>query len=243
MAKASAQGRTRRRFARRQWARRWLTWRYLLVALLLVAAVGFSVYAVYFSPWLRVESTEVVGTSQLTESQVLDAADVPEGEPLAQMDLDAIADRVRRTLATVKAVDVSREWPHVIRIEVTERTPIAVVAQGDGFTQLDEDGYPFGHLSQAPPGLPLVDTSAGAEDDARQEAAAVVAALPEEIIVLLDHVEVESVDEILLELRDGRLVHWGSAEQSDDKAEVLLTLLTQKAQEYDVSVPGMPTVR
>jgi cell division protein FtsQ len=242
VAKGSPQARTRRRFARRQWARRWLTWRYLLAGFLLVGAIGFTVYAVYFSPWLRVEGADVVGTAQLTEAEVLDAADVPEGGALARVDLDAIADRVE-DLAAVKSADVTRQWPHEVRIEVVERTPVAVVASSAGFTQLDEDGHPFGRLPKAPPGLPLVEIGAGAEPDARVEGARVVASLPDEVVALLDHVEVESVDRILLELRDGRVVRWGSADQSDEKAEVLLTLLKQKAQEYDVSVPGMPTVR
>ena len=34
---------------------------------------------------------------------------------------------------------------------------------------------------------------------------------------------------------------WGSAEESDVKATVLTDLLDQKAQRYDVSVPGQPT--
>jgi cell division protein FtsQ len=69
----------------------------------------------------------------------------------------------------------------------------------------------------------------------------VVAALPDDISGMVDHVQVDTVDEILLILEDGRQVKWGSAEQSEEKAQVLLALLDRKAQVYDVSVPGMPT--
>lgn len=242
MTRRTPQDRTRKRFARRQWARRWLTWRYLLAAFVVVGGIGFAVYGVFFSPWLRVEGAEVTGTSQLTDADVLDVAGVPEGVPLARVDLDEIAERVD-DLDTVKSVDVSRQWPHEIRIEVTERTPVAVVATQDGFTQLDAEGFRFGDLDQAPSGLPRVEVGSGAEPDALEEAALVVSSLTEEVAVLVDHVEVETVDEILLELRDGRRVRWGSAEQSEEKAEVLLTLLQHKADIYDVSVPGMPTTR
>ena len=58
-------------------------------------------------------------------------------------------------------------------------------------------------------------------------------------------VEVQTIDQITLVLRDGREVRWGSADESDLKATVLARLLA--AQEattyYDVSVPGSPTVR
>ncbi len=45
-------------------------------------------------------------------------------------------------------------------------------------------------------------------------------------------------------LRDEREVLWGSAEESELKAEVTDKLLAaQKAPFYDVSVPGNPTYR
>lgn len=236
--------RTRRRFARRQWARRWLTWRYLLAAGLLLAAAGLAVYALFFSSWLRVEGTEVVGEDQLTEADILTAARVPEGEPLARVDVGDIEVRVR-ALSTVKSVDVSRQWPHEIRIEVTERQPIAVVDRGDTLTQLDEDGVTFGRLTRLPPDLPLVEVGPEADEDALQEGAAVVAALDEEVKPLVHYVEVETVDRINLLLDDGRTVRWGSAEQSEEKAEVLLHLLDERpdAVVYDVTVPGLPTTK
>lgn len=242
MADKSAQARTRKRFARRQWARRWLTWRYVLAAVLVVAAIGFAVYAVYFSPWLRLDGVVVTGNSQLTDDEIVAIADVPEGGALARVDLDAIAVRVR-ALPAVKSVDVSRKWPHEVRIEVTERTPVAVVPRGDAYVELDEDGVTFGRVTRPPAGLPPVDTGPDAAPSALEEAAHVVSSLPASVSGLVDHVQVDTVDQIVLVLKDGRQVKWGSADQSDEKAEVLLALLDQDARIYDVSVPGMPTTR
>ncbi|WP_418059415.1 cell division protein FtsQ/DivIB [Pimelobacter simplex] len=234
--------RTRKAFARRQRARRWLTWRYLLAAFVVVGAIGFGVYALYFSSWLRTEGVDLVGNAQLSDKQVLAVADVPTGGPLATVDLQAIELRVK-ALATVKSVDVSRKWPHQVRIVVVERTPIAVLDRGDRLTNLDAGGVAFGHLAKAPAGLPRVKIGPGASGDALVEGAHVVAALDPQVTELVDFVEVQTVDEILLHLRDGRLVRWGSADQADDKASVLLELLDRKAQVYDVSVPGAPTTR
>ena len=238
----SAADRARRRFARRQWARRWLTWKYVFGAVLAVAVVGFGVYSLYFSAWLRAEGVEVVGNDQLSDRQVLAAAEVSTGGPLATVDLGAIEVRVK-SLATVKSVDVSRKWPHDVRIEVVERKPIAVLDRGDRLTKLDADGVSFGRVTKAPRGLPRVKVGAGADEDALVEGAQVVSVLDAEVTGLVDHVEVRTVDQIVLHLRDGRQVRWGSAEQSEDKAEVLLALLSRKAQVYDVSVPGAPTTR
>ena len=86
--------------------------------------------------------------------------------------------------------------------------------------------------------------STDTRSEALREAARVVSALPADLAERVDHVEVESVDQISLVLGDGRKVMWGSAEQSDQKAEVIAALLVAKrAQEYDVSVPEQPTTR
>lgn len=233
--------RTRRRFARRQWARRWLTWRYLLLAALVIGGLGFGVYALYFSSWLRVEQVQVEGTSLLSEQQVLRAAQVPTGDPLARVDLSAIEARVGNVDA-VDAVEVSREWPHDVVIEILERTPIAVVDTGSGLRYVDATGAFFGSVT-AEGELPLIVRGAGADNVALAEAAAVVDALDTVVAAMVAQVDVGSVDRIELRLRDGRTVRWGSAEQSAQKAEVLLALLDQDAQVYDVSVPGLPTTR
>lgn len=247
MADRSAQDRTRRRFVRRQWARRWVVLRAVLVGLLVVGAISFGVYAIYFSSWLRVEGADVSGTSLLTEDEVLAAADVPTGDALARVDLDAIEARVKQ-LTAVKSVDVSREGPHDVHIEVHERSAIAVVAEGSSYVLLSDSGdtFTYGGMPKQPPSsLPLVQVSSGADRLALQEAADVVAALDPDVAKLVDHLEVETADEIRLALTDDRIVEWGSADLSGEKARVLLGLLKAKPDvtTYDVSVPSLPTTR
>lgn len=236
----SRQDDTRRRFQRRQWGRRWLTWRYVLYAAAVVALAGFAVYAVYFSSWLRTEGVQVEGLQQLTQEQVLGAADVPLGGPLARADLTAIQQRVE-ALAIVKSADVSRSWPHDVRIVVTERTPVAVLARGRIYVQVDASGVTFMPRLKSPGTLPTIDTGAQADANALSEGAKVAASLPPEVAKLVDHIEVTTIDQIQLSLRDGRTVLWGSADESTAKARVVLALLKTKAHSIDVSVPGLPT--
>lgn len=235
--------RTRRRFARRQWARRWLSLRYVLVALVVVALVAASIHLVLFSARLQVARVEVVGNHLLSDAQVRERADVPLGEQLALVDLDRAAARVG-SMAEVRSVDVTRSWPDGVRIEVVERTAVAVVEIAGRLRGLDNDGVVFREFRTAPRGMPRIRPGADAGTDALKEAATVVSALPEDLSTRVDHVEVATVDQITLVLRDGRQVMWGSAEESALKAEVIDPLLAaQEASVYDVSVPGNPTVR
>jgi cell division protein FtsQ len=235
--------RTRRRFARRQWARRWLAWKPVVGVALLVLLVAGGVWLVYFSSYLAVHGVEVTGAGQLSAAQVERAAAVPEGRPLARVDLDRIRARVQ-SLAPVKSADVSRQWPDTVLITVVERQPVAVVEIAGQLRGMDGDGVIFRSYAKAPAGLPTVQTSADTGSEALREGALVVAALPADLASQVDHVDVETVDEISLKLRDGRQVEWGSSESSEQKAAVLADLLTAvKAKHYDVSVPGQPTTQ
>ena len=234
--------RSRRAFARRAWARRWLTWRYVVAAVLVVALVVGSVWLVFFSSYLSLRSADVVGTKHLTRAEVLQAAHLPVGDPLATVDTSEIERRVR-ALAYVRAADVTREWPDKIRISVVERTAVAVVDLGSSLRGLDADGVVFSTYRKAPPGLPLVQVSGDPGQDALREAARVIAALPADLTRRVDHLQVATVDQISLALAGGKTVVWGSADQSELKAEVIGPLLKQPGTVYDVSAPGQPTVK
>jgi cell division protein FtsQ len=232
----------RKQFARRQWARRWLAWRTGLVALLALALTVTVLWLLYFSSVFSVSAVQVDGTSVLSAAQVRRVAKVPMGQPLAGVDLGAVAARIR-TLPAVAGVEVSRSWPHAVRIDVHERVPVAVVRRGKTLHGLSADGVLFRTYSSRPAGLPLVRAGAHTRADALAEAAKVVHALPADLAAKVAHVNVRTIDDISLRLRDGRRVLWGSADSSADKADVVAVLLKQKAHFYDVSVPSRPTIR
>lgn len=241
--RAGGEERSRRRFARRQWARRWLTLRYVVAAVVALVLIVGSVYAVYFSDALSVRQVDVVGARTISSADVAAAADVPQGGPLATVDLDAITFRVK-ALKEVRSVEVTRKWPDSVLITIQEREPVAVVRFGSDLQGVDVEGVPFRSYRQPPSGLPRIETPGGVsatDEDALREAVTVVAALPREVSVLVDHLNLRSIDEIDLVLRDERVVRWGSSESSAEKATVLIALLGQRARVYDVSVPGQPT--
>jgi len=233
---------SRKRFARRQRARRWLAWRRMVAVGAVLALLVGTVWLFFFSTTLSVEGVDVEGTQLLSDRQVVAAAAVPTGEALARVDLAAIRNRVQ-ALAPVASVDVSRQWPDQILIRIQEREAVAVVDIDGSLRGMDASGVVFRDFARRPASLPLVKVPGGTGDDALAEGAAVVGALPFRLARRVQYVEVRTVDAISLHLRDGRLVKWGSAGRSDDKAAVLDALLKRPGQVYDVSVPGQPTAR
>jgi cell division protein FtsQ len=232
----------RKRFVRRQWARRWLAWRRLLAALLVVGLLVGAVWTVFFSALLAVSGVRVDGTAVLDPRSVRQAAAVPLGGPLATVNLDAVAARVER-LSAVRSVDVSRSWPDRVLVSVTEREAVAVVDRGGVLRGVDADGVIFRRFPSRPKSLPVLRMGDRTGADALAEAAKVAGALPATLARRVDYVEVRTVDTISLRLRSGRVVRWGSADDSAAKAEVLAVLLRQKASTYDVTVAGQPIIR
>lgn len=234
----------RQRFARRQRARRWGLWRPVLALLVLAAAGAAVTWVVWFSPLLAVESVAVEGVEHLTPEEVRAVAAVQDGTPLVKVDLAAAEWRVKESLAPVRKVRVVRDWPHTVRVEVTEREAVAVAEIGAVTKGMDSTGVIFRGYTKAPKGLPRVRVGSNADSDALEEAAIVLSAMPDDLAAKVRRVNVESIDRITLVLRGGgRTVLWGSGEASEDKAAVLAALLkAKKGKAYDVSVPGQPVV-
>jgi len=234
--------RTRKRFLRRQRARRWLVWRRILVILAVVGLLVGSVWLVFFSSVLAVEGARVEGVEVLTPAQVRAAADVPVGEPLATVDLDAVQARVE-DLAAVDSADVSRSWPDQVLVRVVERETVAVTEREGVWKGVDDEGVLFRTYPSRPEGLTEVRMGASTSVEALEEAAAVIRSLPADILARVLYVDVRTIDAISLHLRSGATVNWGSADESGRKAEVLNVLLEREASVYDVTAPGRPTIR
>lgn len=232
-------GSSRQRFARRARSRRWAAVRRILLLLVVFALVAGAGWLVFLSSVLAVERVEVSGVRTVGPGEVARTAAVPVGRPLARVDLDAVRTRVE-AVPVVELAEVDRAWPHAVSIRVTERTPVAAVSTGATYRLVDDDGVLFRTVRRPPRRLPVMHV--GRRPGTTEEAAAVVAALPSDLVRRVSRVHATTMDSIRLQLRDGRSVVWGSAESSALKAEVLGALIKRKARVYDVSVPGAPTL-
>lgn len=230
-------------FARRRLRARVRRLRPLLYAVATALLVGGGIWLVYFSSVVTATAVDVSGNSTLAGPRVERVAQVRLGGPLARVDLGAIRARVE-TIPAVRSVQVSRSWPHTVHIEITERVPVAVVDRGVGLQAVDLDGVLFGTYARPPADLPVIRTAPNVRTEALAEAARVIGSLRSDIAARVEHVDVETVDRIRLRLTGGITVMWGSAQNSEQKAEVLAVLLKQAgggSSEIDVSVPGRPT--
>jgi cell division protein FtsQ len=222
----------------------------LIVLAALSVLVGGGTWAVYGSSWLRADRVAVTGAQVLTAQQIRRAAAVPLGGPLVSVDTGAVRKRLLKALPRLRDARVGRSWPHMIRVEVTERTPSAILKSGGKYTEVDKEGVRFATVDQQPRGVPVVQLTPDQTASFRhfgtkrllQAAISVAARLPESLTGRATAIRVRSYDAITVELTGGRDVMWGSQEDGARKAAVLTALMKAEphAAHYDVSAPTAP---
>lgn len=222
---------------RRRWP--WL----LAIALVLVLLAG-AVYAVFFSPLLGVRGVTIAGAPAELTAKVRAVVDVPDGTPLARVDLDAIAASVE-SVPEVAEVEVARSWPDTLAIDVVPRVPVAVTSANGQFWLLDAQGDPYLSVPAPPAGMITVQLVApGTGDPSTSAALAVAASLTEQFRPQVAIVSARTAFDVELTLVDGRRVIWGEATDSAQKMQMLPALLSaQEGTEYDITDPSLVTVR
>lgn len=214
----------------------------LLAAVLAVAAVaGGLVWVVFGSPLLVAREVEVGGTALLTPESVVQTAAVPLGVPLARVATGEVADRVR-TLAPVAAVEVALRWPHTVTVTVTERELRLVREHAGSFEWVDGTGTIFHATPERPDGAVLAEASSD-EPELLADMVRVADALPAPVRERVSLLRADSPDSIEVVLADGSRIVWGSAGESDLKAQIVVAVLQVEARVYDVSAPSHPTTR
>lgn len=208
-------------------------------ALCVVAAIAALAY---FTPLMSVRSVVVSGLGAVTEDQVVSALEIPQGQPLLQVDTASAAARVAG-LPRVAGVRVQREFPSTIRVTISERVPVAFFDGPGGTHLVDADDVDFA-TQPPPPGLPRMKVANPASGDETARAAlSVLTGLPPQLRDQVLEVSAASADQITLTLNDKRVVDWGTAQDTSRKAAVALAVLTRPGQSYDVSSPNLPTVK
>ena len=228
----------RRRRARAAARRRW---RAVAIVLAVVAVVGGGVWLVWFSPAFTASTLRVEGNTLLTTAQVEAAASVPLGGPLAQVDTAGAEQRVG-ALPAVSRAGVERRWPDTVLITVTERVAVLAIPLGTRYVWVDAQGVAF-HDSPEPPADTMLADASSADTEVLSAMARVAGALPDAVRAQAAEISASSVESIVVRLRDGRRIVWGSDGESALKARVIVPLLGVPGTVYDVSAPSHPTTR
>jgi cell division protein FtsQ len=216
------------------------------VLVILAGTVLFAVFATWliaFSSVFGVGTVEVHGIQVLTAAQVRAAASLRDGTPLVRVDTDAVTRRVEK-LPEVASAQVRTSFPSTVVITVHERQPVGFVHRPDRDVLVDRTGFQYRTVGTAPAGLPRFVVPAGASARTTGGAVATVAAsLPAALRRQVRSIEALDPKSITLVLTANRVVRWGSASRSADKARLLPTLLARHPAQVDLTDPDQPFTR
>lgn len=232
---------------------------YTASALAIIAML--YVVLVFFSPLLATQKITVRGASLLETTQVEQKLEPLRGVPLTRIDEKKVRELIGQD-NVIRSVQVESRPPHELVVTLKERTAVAVVKQGDTYHTVDSDGVSLLESATQPDtSVPLVRFSG---DDPQTSAefrtiSTALSAMPSELLAQVKEAGATSTSSITLTLRDNTTVQWGTAEESELKAKVLLSLRqaiakraqeetssetqTQKVTVYDVSAPRVPVTR
>ena len=193
------------RRARRGWVGRSIILLEATGGLLVIAVALWVSYArVMASERLRVGNVEVRGSHFLSEGEVRELLGPAVGENILGLDIQALKARLRSSPWVAEAT-VARTLPDTLRVEIRERTPLAL-AELDRLYLMDGDGSLIDTYGPRTAGfdLPIVRGLAGTAGDARREPAQRAGALLQDLGELareVSELQVEASGDLRLVLR------------------------------------------
>jgi len=206
-----------------------------------------GVYVLYRTPVLGLQQLEVnTATGDLTSdvrASVSSAAGIQPGTPLISIDLNAVRANAL-AVPQIATAQVSRRWPHTVVILISQRIPMAVTTANGATWLLDTGGVPYLKVAAAdvPAGLlNIALATPGPKDPATLAALAVIGAIKAPMKAAVASVTALSAYHIVLLLKDGRSVIWGSPENGPRKMQILPAVLSQPGRTFDISDPDLVT--
>ena len=242
------------RLKERQDALRRLRLRRVVRVSVVVLAIVLTVWALTFSPLLGLQTQRisVAGSDgSVSDKQVREVLAAYAGDSLLRLDTGRLSTQVSDKLVRVRRAQVTRAWPHGLRVHLTMRVPVATVQDSEGYQVLDNEAVVLERVPEPPSGLvnivpdPVVQASGPQRISAKQVAAVtqVVGSLTPETLAQVSSGSATEAGQVTLTLSSGASVVWGNNQDNQLKARVLATLMTTTASIYDVSSPHRPTTR
>ncbi|MFC2779879.1 MULTISPECIES: cell division protein FtsQ/DivIB [Actinomyces] len=242
------------RLKERQDALRRLRLRRVVRVSIVVLAIVLTVWALTFSPLLGLQTQRisVAGSDgSVSDKQVREVLAAYAGDSLLRLDTGRLSTQVSDKLVRVRRAQVTRAWPHGLRVHLTMRVPVATVQDSEGYQVLDNEAVVLERVPEPPSGLvnivpdPAVQASGPQRISAKQVAAVtqVVGSLTPETLAQVSSGSATEAGQVTLTLSSGASVVWGNNQDNQLKARVLATLMTTTASIYDVSSPHRPTTR
>ncbi|MCO1601236.1 cell division protein FtsQ/DivIB [Desulfosporosinus nitroreducens] len=182
-----------------------------------------------------VQRVSVQGLNLITENEILKLSDGIQGQNLLLFDRKALEYKISLH-PLVKSVQFQRKLPQTLVIQVTERTPAALVVVPRGVLEVDSEGTFLRRLESWPKsdypvisGIELSDTVGPGQNLANpllNAALRLLGQAPPELVIQIGELNVNAIEQITLFLTSGVEVRLGQANDWADKLQALYQLIS-----------------
>jgi cell division protein FtsQ len=222
-----------------------------LLALLVASLTLVATYQLWFrdSSLVEVKRVQVTGLTTSDANRVRAALESA-GRTMTTLHVDRAAlDRAVETYPVIRALEVTPDFPHGLRIHVIEYQPAAIAVSGGSRVPVAGDGTILRGVS-VEGHLPTIDVNGAIgtknlDDPTALGAAAVAGAAPALLRTRIDDVE-HTGEGFVANLRDGPELIFGRPAQLRAKwaaaARILADLEARGASYLDLRLPGRPAV-
>lgn len=182
-----------------------------------------------------VQNVIVQGLKLIPENEILKLSDGIQGQNLLLFDQDALSQKIALH-PLVQGVQFQRKLPHTLVIQVTERTPVALVVVPKGVLEVDAQGVFLRRLESWPKtdrpvitGINLADTVGPGQNLANPLLTAALHLLgqaPPELLAQIGELHVNAISQMTLFLTSGVEVRLGQASDWKGKLNALFQLIS-----------------
>jgi cell division protein FtsQ len=216
-------------------------WKAAFFGVAFAALAAGVAWALLGSSLFVVRSVRTTGPGHIPRSQVLAAAGIRLGTPLIRIDPGAVARRVER-ITDVQIARVTRSWPDAVVIWTKRRIAVFAVPGDSGYALVDRFGVVLGRAPSPPAGIVVLRSPGGPAAGLRgnravRSAGTVLLRLPAWLRRKVTAVRAGEPAGVILFLRGGITVVWGSPARAAAKAREMAILLPTRARYYNVSDP------
>ena len=235
-AKFKAQTRTKRQ---------WLTLTAVTISVLLVSIILALESPIYDVDHVKIDNTSNAPLTNIEVQRIRKFTQPLLGEPMYRVKVSDVEKDIK-TLPTISEVMIEKKWPSTIIVSIDRRLAVAYVETDKGNVLIDNNGFAFQKVKDAPEGLPSFD---GLEElvfthkISDKNYVEILKAAPVEIKEQIAHVKSEKGGYVV-ELDDGIDIILGNGEQLEEKLAIAWSVLNAKKRSeigyIDVSVPSLP---
>lgn len=216
----------------------------------IAGGLGLAVYLFYYSPLFALDLANdctVSGADTVPANTYCQALKDFDSRPLPALASSVLEQKVLSEVKEAREVQVSKVYLHGIHIEVTERVPIAASQYHGKLVGIDADGVMLERSAPELASLVLLDVDLtkdkGTKSQAVRSCLEVVNTMPADFRELMASVSTDSEGLVVVNMKKGAKVVWGSPSNGKVKAQVA-SLLLQEKHPNNISVvdPANPAI-